>query len=81
MILHLLYAPRTVKGANKIEVIEDCPVLREIPVEIQTKKAVKRIYTAPDGEEIPFERLANGVISFKVPRLHIHAMTVLEYEN
>ena len=79
MILHLLYAPRTVKGANKIEVIEDCVPLYQVPVTIYgIGKKVKKVYLAPSGEEIPF----NGTNSatFMVPQINIHAMIVLDYE-
>lgn len=80
MILHLLYAPRTVKGSNKIEVIEDCVPLYQVPVTIVgLGKKIKRVSLAPSGEEIPFSG-KNGA-TFMVPRVNIHAMVVLDYDD
>ena len=79
-VLHLLYAPRTVKGKSKIEVIEDCVPLCDVPVVLRPKHRVKRVYVAPDQQEIPFAVLDDGSISFTVPRVEIHAMVALEYE-
>jgi len=80
MILHLLYAPRTVKGSNKIEVIEDCVPLYQTPVTVYgLGKKIKKVYIAPSGEEIPF-RGTNGA-TFIVPKINIHTMVVLDYED
>lgn len=80
LVLHLLFAPRTVKGERKIEVIEDCVPLYRVPVRIRVgNKRVKRVYTAPTGEEIPFT-IEGDTVCFEVPSVLIHAMTVIETE-
>ena len=79
-VLHLLYAPRIVKGAKKTEVIEDCVPLYEVPVALKMDgKTPKRIYTAPEGKDIPYTVDENGRVHFEVPEIHIHAMTVIDY--
>ncbi len=79
-VLHLLYAPRIVKGAKKTEVIEDCVPLYNIPVALKMDgKTPKRIYTAPEGKDIPYTVDENGRVHFEVPEIHIHAMTVIDY--
>ncbi len=80
-ILHLLYAPRTVKGERKIEVIEDCVPLYRIPVALRLDgKRPRRVYVAPTGEPLDF-CVENGVLRFEVPSVLIHAMTVIEFED
>ena len=79
-VLHLLYAPRIVKGAKKTEVIEDCVPLYNVPVALKMEgKTPKRIYSAPEGKEIPFTVDTNGTVHFEVPEIQIHAMTVIDY--
>ncbi len=78
LVLHLLYAPRTVKGAAKIEVIEDCVPLYSVPVSIRSKRPIKRVLLAPSGEELAFTRDGDRVC-FEVPKVEIHAMVVLEH--
>ncbi len=78
LILHLLYAPRTVKGENKIEVIEDCVPLYRVPVRIRVGgRRIQRVYTAPTGEAIDFT-VCDGMLCFEVPSVQIHSMTVIE---
>jgi len=77
-ILHLLYAPRTVKGERKIEVIEDCIPLYRVPVRIRTHgKHVKRVYVAPTGKDIDFT-VCDDMLCFEVPEVLLHAATVIE---
>ena len=80
-VLHLLYAPRTVKGENKIEVIETCPPLYRVPVTFRPRSTeVKAVRLIPTGEEIPFAKGKDGSISFEVPQVLIHAMVEIDYE-
>ena len=80
-ILHLLYAPRIVKGANKVEVIEDCVPLYHVPVSLRLDRPVKTVYSAPDGEPISFTSKPDGTVAFEIPRTEIHTMIVLDYEK
>jgi hypothetical protein len=80
-ILHLLFAPRTVKGERKIEVIEDCVPLYRIPVRIRVgERSVKRVYTAPTGEALDFT-VCNGTLCFEVASVLIHSMTAIEFSD
>ncbi len=80
VVLHLLYAPRIAKGSQKIEVIEDCVPLYNIPVTMKLAgKTPKKVYTAPDGEAIRFTVDQAGSISFTVPEIRIHSMVVVDY--
>ena len=80
MILHLLYAPRIVKGEKKTEVIEDCIPLYNLPVSLKIiEKKPKRVYIAPTGEELNFAVGGDGSIGFEVPKVQIHTMIVIDY--
>ena len=81
-ILHLIYAPKTVKGSQKIEVIEDCIPLCDTKVTLQIgKKRVKSVYIAPQCAKIDYSVNESGELSFTVPCIEIHAMAVIEYER
>lgn len=79
-VLHLLYAPRTVKGTKKIEVIEDCVPLCDVPVTLRTRRPVRKVYLAPSGEALDVT-VTNGAVRFTVPKIEIHAMAVVEYQE
>ena len=79
LVLHVVYAPRNVKGINKIEVIEDCVPLYEIPVTLHgLKRQIKKVYLAPSGEEIAYRGTTGA--TFIIPKIETHAMIVLDYE-
>ena len=78
-ILHVVYAPRNVKGTNKIEVIEDCVPLYEVPVTLHgLGRNIKKVYLAPSGEEIAYRGTTGA--TFMIPKIETHAMIVLDYE-
>lgn len=75
-IVHLLFAHTTVRG-NGIEVIEDAVPLHDVKVAVKLAKAPAKVYTAPDGAEIPFEWDGDRAV-FSVPKVVLHQMVVVE---
>lgn len=77
-VCHLLYASPIQRG--RAEVIEDMPPLYDIPVKIRTSRQVKRVYLAPQMEEIAFEQ-ALGAVTLTVPKVQCHQIVVLDYSK
>lgn len=75
-ILHLLFAHTTVRGINT-EVIEDTVPLYNVKCSVKCDEEPMRVYMAPEGTEIPFE-YADGRVTFTVPEVNIHSMTIIE---
>ena len=81
-VLHLVYTPINTRGEKKLEMIEDIIPLYNIPVRVKNMgKRIGRVYLAPTGEELPYEAYANGEIAFTVPKVDLHAMVVLDFED
>ena len=81
-ILHLLYAPKTVKGSQKIEVIEDCVPLYNTKVQLNVgEDQISRVYIAPQLTDIEYSVNNKGMLTFEVPEISIHAMVVIEYKE
>jgi hypothetical protein len=78
LVNHLLYASPVRRGKD-IEVIEDILPLYGVEVCIVASRPVKKVYLAPQMEELPFLQEA-GRVSYMVPRLECHQMVVLDYE-
>ena len=74
--LNMLYASPIKRGV--IEVIEDLPVIYNIPVSIKVREEVSKVWQPVTGTEIPFTKTENG-ISFVVPELKCHNLVVIEY--
>jgi hypothetical protein len=79
LVNHLLYASPVRRGKD-IEVIEDILPLYGVEVCIAASHPVKKVYLAPQMEELPFLQEAAGKVSYMVPRLECHQMVVLDYE-
>lgn len=75
-VMHLLYATPIKRGEN-IEVIEDLVAVHDVSCTVKVEKAPKRVYLAPQMEEIPFTYEA-GRVCFTVPHMLCHQMVVLE---
>ncbi|WP_079908327.1 beta-galactosidase trimerization domain-containing protein [Paenibacillus sp. 32352] len=73
---HLLYATPVKRGSG-VEVIEDLIPLYDISVSLKLGKPIRRVYLAPQMEELPFET-DGDTVSYTVPRLECHQMVVLE---
>ncbi len=75
-VVHLLYASPIQRG--KVQVIEDMPVLYNIPVTVDLEEEIKRAYLIPSGELLQ-TNVKDGNISITVPQLKMHTGIVLEY--
>ena len=71
----MLYQPPLPRGSN---VLEDFPEVRDITVEASVPGAPKRVYLAPEGEDISFEAGGGGRVSFCVPKLKMAQLVVIE---
>ncbi|HEY9248260.1 MAG TPA: alpha-amylase family protein [Rariglobus sp.] len=84
-VAHLLYAPKSVRGAShptainkSMEVIEDLIPLHNVKVALRLPRRVKTARLVPGGESLPITQ-SDGVISFTVPEFTAHAMIELSY--
>lgn len=76
-IVHLLYAVPVKRGEN-VEVIEDIQPLFNVKVQINVKKQVKKVYIAPQLEEISFEQIGE-VVNITVAAMQNHQMVILDF--
>jgi hypothetical protein len=84
LIVHLLYGAPVrrgltipTRGITSIEVIEDLPPIADVAVALRMAAAPRRVYLAPQGQDIPFT-YADGVVHCVVPRVECHQMVVAE---
>ena len=77
LVNHLLYAS-PVKRGEGIEIIEDILPVYDVQVTLRPGKEIKRVYLAPQMEELPFTQ-ENGEVKYTVHRLECHQMVVLDY--
>lgn len=75
---HLLYAPPILRGEKDLQVIEDLPSVYDTKVAVKIPQKVKRVYLAPQMEEIPFEQDGDS-IGYTVREFVCHQMVVIEY--
>lgn len=89
-VLHLLYAPRNLRGAQiqispegyvrdsyPVEVIEDLVPLHDVTVELRLPRAVSAVTLEPQGQPLPFET-ADGSVRLTVPEFTCHQMICLK---
>jgi hypothetical protein len=74
---HLLYAS-PVKRGQGIEIIEDILPVYGVEVEVKLTHKVKKVYLAPEMQEIPFVQKDNTAC-YTIEKLHCHGMVVIEY--
>ena len=79
LVNHLLYASPVRRG-ERTEIIEDLLPLYDIEVSVRAPKSVKKVYLAPQMEELSWE-LRDGAVCYRVPKLECHQMVVLDYEK
>jgi len=84
-IAHLLYAPKSLRGASKpdgvnksMEIIEDLIPLRDVRVSAKVPRKIKSARLVPEAIILPFTQ-KDGVVSFTVPEFTAHAMIELSY--
>lgn len=75
-VAHLLYGPPITRG--DCEVIEDLPMLYNVPVTVDLPVNVKRAMLVPDMKELPLSR-KRGKLSVTVPKFSCHCAVVFEY--
>ena len=75
-IAHLLYASPVRRG-HGVEVIEDILPLYGVKLSVRTDSPVKRVYLAPQGEELSFAE-SNGMTEVTVPEVCCSQMVVFE---
>lgn len=85
LVAHLLYAPKSVRGAavsegvNKsMEVIEDLIPLHNTRVELRVPRRIKTARLVPAGDPLPFTQ-TKDLVTFTVPEFTAHAMIELGY--
>jgi hypothetical protein len=75
-IVHLLqYCPE--RRTGKLDLVEDIVPLYDVPMSLKLAKKPKRVYSAPEEEEIPFD-YSEGRVNLLVPEVEGHAMVVFE---
>lgn len=74
---HLIYA-FPVKRGKDMEVIEDIVPIRDIEVALRLPVQAKKVYLAPQMEEIPYMQ-EKGEIRYTLPVLDCHQMIVIDY--
>jgi hypothetical protein len=77
VVNHLLYAS-PVKRGQSIEIIEDIVPLHNIEVSIKLPYKAKRVYLAPQMQELDYTE-NDGKVSYTVPTLECHQMVVIDY--
>jgi hypothetical protein len=77
LIHHILFAHTTLRGLD-IEIIESIVPLHDVYAEVRIHESVKRVYLAPQLEDIPFSQ-NDGTISYKVDKVDCHQMVVIEF--
>ncbi len=77
LVNHILYASPVKRGSG-IEIIEDIVPLYNIDVSVKCDRKPKKVYSAPDMNEIPYS-YESGRICYKVEKLDMHKMVVIEF--
>ena len=77
LVNHVLYASPVRRGSG-VEIIEDIIPLYNIDVAIKLDKQPKRVYLAPENKDIAYT-CENGVLSYTIGKLDLHAMVVIDY--
>jgi hypothetical protein len=78
-ILHLLFAHTTVRGTNT-EVIEDTVPLYNVKCSVRCDKRPSKITLVPENKSLEFE-FVDDRAEFIVPKVDIHRMVEIAYEN
>ena len=75
-IAHVLYAS-PVKRGKGVEIIEDIVPMYDTKVWVKRDKPVKRVFLAPQEQDIPFT-VEDGYVAFTVDKFECHQMVVIE---
>lgn len=84
---HLLFVHTTTRGflmneevRRPIEVIEDAVPLEQVEVKVRVPEKIRRVSIVPQKIELEFEE-RDGEIIYTVPRVLLHQMIELDYEE
>ena len=77
-VVHFLYAPPLKRG--RCLVIDDMPVLRDVPLVIRTTETIARVVLPLTKKQLPF-KMRNGVLETVVPEVCSHQMLTLEWDG
>lgn len=76
LVCHLLYyTPQ--RRTTRIDIVEDVVPLHDVPLAIRAGAAPRRVYLAPQGEDLPFAH-DGRYVRCRVPLLRGHQMVVVE---
>ncbi len=76
LVCHLLYyTPQ--RRTTQIDIVEDVVPLCDVPLAVRAGTAPRRVYLAPQGQDLPFER-DGAYIRCRVPEIRGHQMVVVE---
>ena len=75
-VAHLVYGIPTKRGSG-VEIIEDLYPVYDIDFAVKIPETVKKVYLAPQGEEIPYT-VENGYIKTKINKIDCHQMIVYD---
>ncbi len=76
LVCHLLYyTPQ--RRSIRVDIVEDVVPLYNVPLAVRTEIKPKRVYLAPQGQDIPFER-DGAYVRCTVPEVRGHQMVVVE---
>lgn len=75
-ILHLLYASPIQRGIATV--IEDMPMIYNIPVKLKVNQPIKNVYLAMSKERIDFDQ-SSTELYFTVPNIQCHQAVILDY--
>ena len=74
--INMVYVSPVKRGCA--EIIEDVMPIYNISVSLKTDKKIKRVYLGVSDEDLEFT-MANGVLSFALPKLQCHESIVIDY--
>ncbi len=91
-ILHLLYAPKWLRGAAHlremdpdqcaaVEVIEELIPLHNTTITVVSDKPVTSVKLQPENSDVAFEQVAPGRYRFTIDEFTCHQMVELSYSN
>lgn len=80
LLVHILhYIPE--KRSRRMTVVDTCIPLYDIKISVKCSKAPKRVYLAPDMEDLKFEytpKENGGYVNAEIPKLCGHGIVVIE---
>ena len=86
-VVHLLYAPKSLRGWTEkrgrrlpVELIEDIVPLHEVGVRVRVPRRIRSVRLVPEGVALAFA-MRDGAVEFTVPKVECHQMIELSYGN